>query len=236
MVVVLALLVALGVGAFFYLRNRGGTEPIPGQERCVATANDRVGGGGPGPGALRLDHRRAVGPSRPAAAGGLDRDGHGLPGDRDPQPGLRRPGLGRAVPAAAVPGLGHGRSSCSDPYYATGKFYDALVKIDGWESGDINDVAQQVQRSGYPEAYRDHETDARVLASTLTGHSPAGFRCLDRSNTPGDPDGLARSLPQDLRPRSARRPSTRPYWSTRAPPGWPGRTRTTRWPTRSTTA
>ncbi len=44
-----------------------------------------------------------------------------------------------------------------DPYYATGKFYDALVKIDGWETGDINDVAQQVQRSGYPEAYRDHE-------------------------------------------------------------------------------
>ena len=40
MVVVLALVVALGAGAFFYLRNRGGTEPIPGQERCVATAND----------------------------------------------------------------------------------------------------------------------------------------------------------------------------------------------------
>ena len=44
-----------------------------------------------------------------------------------------------------------------DPYYATGKFYDALVKIDDWETGDINDVAQKVQRSGYPEAYRDHE-------------------------------------------------------------------------------
>ena len=37
-------------------------------------------------------------------------------------------------------------------------------------------------------------SDARVLASTLTGHSPGGFRCLDRSNTPGDPEGLASSL------------------------------------------
>ena len=67
-----------------------------------------------------------------------------------------------------------------DPDYAAGKFYDALVKIENWETADINDVAQQVQRSGYPEAYRDHEADARVLASNLTGQSPAGFSCLDR--------------------------------------------------------
>ena len=35
--------------------------------------------------------------------------------------------------------------------------------------GDINDVAQAVQRSGYPEAYRDHEADARVLAALGVG-------------------------------------------------------------------
>ena len=73
-----------------------------------------------------------------------------------------------------------------DPYYSTGKFYDALVKIDNWETDDINDVAQKVQRSGHPEAYRDHEADARVLASTLTGRSPAGFSCLDRTGTSGE--------------------------------------------------
>jgi hypothetical protein len=39
-----------------------------------------------------------------------------------------------------------------DPYYATGRFYDALVKIKNWESADINHVAQKVQRRGYPEA------------------------------------------------------------------------------------
>ena len=81
-----------------------------------------------------------------------------------------------------------------DPYYATNAFYDALIKIDGWESADITEVAQRVQRSAYPDAYRDHEQDARVLASTLTGQSPAGFRCLDRSRTLADPEGLADSL------------------------------------------
>ena len=86
-----------------------------------------------------------------------------------------------------------------DPYYATNEFYDALVKIDGWESEDINDVAQQVQRSGYPEAYRDHEADARVLASTLTGHSPAGFSCLDRSRHRGRPGRAGQLAAQDLR-------------------------------------
>ncbi len=34
-----------------------------------------------------------------------------------------------------------------------------------------------MQRSGYPEAYADHEQQGRVLASTLTGQSPAGFGC-----------------------------------------------------------
>ncbi|HKX15560.1 MAG TPA: hypothetical protein VJN19_10235, partial [Propionibacteriaceae bacterium] len=59
---------------------------------------------------------------------------------------------------------------------------------------DINAVAQQVQRSGYPDAYRDHEADARVLASALTGQSPSGFSCLDRSGTSGDVKALRSAL------------------------------------------
>jgi hypothetical protein len=81
-----------------------------------------------------------------------------------------------------------------DPYYASAKFYDALVKIENWETADINEVAQQVQNSGYPEAYRDHEADARVLASTLTGQSPAGLSCLDRTGAAGDTKKLRSSL------------------------------------------
>lgn len=64
-----------------------------------------------------------------------------------------------------------------DPAYSIGKFYDGLVKIDGYESMEITDAAQAVQRSGFPEAYADHEADARVLASALRGYSPAAFAC-----------------------------------------------------------
>ena len=193
MAVVLALLIALGVGTFLYLRNRGGTEPVPGQERCVATAADQsvavdleqaqyasiiVG----------LSVRRGLPPRAASIALATVYQETGIRnldyGDRDSV------GLFQQRPSQ---GWGTARQ-LQDPYFATNAFYDALVKIDGWESGDITEVAQQVQRSGYPDAYRDHEGDARVLASTLTGHSPGGFTCLDRSNTPGDPDGLSDSL------------------------------------------
>ena len=64
-----------------------------------------------------------------------------------------------------------------DPRYSTGAFYDALVTIDGYESMVINDAAQRVQRSGFPEAYAQHEDYARALASSLRGYSPAAFTC-----------------------------------------------------------
>ena len=47
---------------------------------------------------------------------------------------------------------------------------------------EITVAAQAVQRSGFPDAYADHEADARAIASALTGHSPAGFSCA-RSRT-----------------------------------------------------
>ncbi|WP_313409610.1 hypothetical protein [Aeromicrobium sp.] len=64
-----------------------------------------------------------------------------------------------------------------DPRYSTGRFYDALVEIDDYESMEITDAAQAVQRSGFPDAYADHEADARALASALRGYSPAAFAC-----------------------------------------------------------
>ncbi|MDQ4054137.1 MAG: hypothetical protein M3237_15735 [Actinomycetota bacterium] len=64
-----------------------------------------------------------------------------------------------------------------DPVYSTNAFYDALLEIDGYESMEITAAAQAVQRSGFPDAYADHEGDARTIASALTGHSPEGFTC-----------------------------------------------------------
>lgn len=67
-----------------------------------------------------------------------------------------------------------------DPWYASGKFYEHLVKVDGWQSGDINDIAQAVQRSGVPDGYRKHVENAKIWSSALTGHSPAAVSCIDR--------------------------------------------------------
>lgn len=66
-----------------------------------------------------------------------------------------------------------------DPWYSAGRFYEELVKFKGWETGDITTYAQKVQRSGFPEAYRKHEGNARTVASALRGETPASFSCLE---------------------------------------------------------
>ncbi|PVG81799.1 hypothetical protein DDE18_16445 [Nocardioides gansuensis] len=76
------------------------------------------------------------------------------------------------------------REQVLDPVHATHAFYDALEKVDGYREMDITEAAQAVQRSAYPDAYAQHEADARALASALTGNSPAAFWCT----TPGDAD------------------------------------------------
>jgi hypothetical protein len=65
-----------------------------------------------------------------------------------------------------------------DPVYATNAFYDVLVKIEGYQSLPITASAQKVQRSAFPSAYAEHEPEARIWASVLTGYSPAGLSCV----------------------------------------------------------
>ena len=86
-----------------------------------------------------------------------------------------------------------------DPYYAANAFYDALAKVDGYESMRVTEAAQRVQRSGFPEAYADHEADARMLASALTGNSRHAFSC----RLTGTPDAAsARLAKSGLTPRA----------------------------------
>lgn len=74
------------------------------------------------------------------------------------------------------------------PVYAAGAFYDALVRIPGYETLPITEAAQTVQRSAYPTAYADHEPEGRAFASALTGHSPAALDCtLREPSAAGDP-------------------------------------------------
>lgn len=116
-------------------------------------------------------------------------------GDRDSL-GLfqQRPSQGWGTPA-----------EITDPVYATGQFYDALVRIPDYRELAITVAAQQVQRSALPDAYADHEEDARVLASALSGNSSAAFSCSFRPATYEeqleDPDGLtgrARTLRDEV--------------------------------------
>lgn len=77
-----------------------------------------------------------------------------------------------------------------DPYYATNAFYDALLGVQDWQSMEVNDAAQAVQRSGVPDGYRKHTENARTLAATLTGTALASFSCALNSPAAGSADGL----------------------------------------------
>jgi len=78
-------------------------------------------------------------------------------GDRDSL-GLfqQRPSQGWGTPAQV-----------RDPVYAAGRFYDHLVAVPHWQTGRLTDVAQTVQRSGFPLAYQKWEPMAVTLARAL---------------------------------------------------------------------
>lgn len=85
-----------------------------------------------------------------------------------------------------------------DPVYATNKFYDGLEDVKGYESMDITVAAQKVQRSGYPDAYADHEVEGRLFASALTGQSVGELQCdLTEAGGPGSPDQIRSALRSD---------------------------------------
>ncbi|NHB85548.1 hypothetical protein G7085_15585 [Tessaracoccus sp. HDW20] len=69
------------------------------------------------------------------------------------------------------------------------------MKFDNWETTDVNDIAQKVQRSGHPEAYRKHEAKARAVAAALRGTAPASLSCLSFDDpTSSDPASFERVL------------------------------------------
>ncbi len=84
-------------------------------------------------------------------------------GDRDSL-GLfqQRPSQGWGTPAQV-----------RDPEYAAGEFYERLVQVPGWRTGRLTEVAQAVQRSGFPELYQQHEGMAVELTAALQqGRTP----------------------------------------------------------------
>ncbi|MDR1264761.1 MAG: hypothetical protein LBK42_04145 [Propionibacteriaceae bacterium] len=81
-----------------------------------------------------------------------------------------------------------------NPYYSTNKFFDAMVQLPNWAWADIGDIAQEIQRSAFPDAYDQHVERARILASALSGQTEAAWSCHVPQPGPADPDGLAQAL------------------------------------------
>jgi len=65
-----------------------------------------------------------------------------------------------------------------DPVYAANKFYDHLVEVPGWETGRLTEVAQQVQRSAFPEAYQRWEELGTKLASAQISDVADQITCV----------------------------------------------------------
>lgn len=82
-----------------------------------------------------------------------------------------------------------------DPWYSSHRFYEELVKFTDWETSDVNDIAQKVQRSGHPEAYRKHEQNSIAIAAALRGSAPESLGCVSfEPDESPDHSGLERVL------------------------------------------
>ncbi|QWC86966.1 hypothetical protein KLP28_12465 [Nocardioidaceae bacterium] len=194
---VVAAVVFAGIGlSIFY-----GVGPLPDPARCEATVGGRT---------VELDTEQAENVALIAAIG-VERD---LParavtiaiatarqeskwrnldyGDRDSL-GMfqQRPSQGWGTEAQV-----------QRPRYAINAFYDALEQVPGYTDLEITVAAQEVQRSAFPDAYGQHEEDSRVLASALTGYSPARFSCTVRRAF--EEDLSDRLNPAGLTPAAAR--------------------------------
>jgi hypothetical protein len=71
-----------------------------------------------------------------------------------------------------------------DPVYSSNSFFNSLVKIQGYTRLPVTVAAQKVQKSGYPQAYAQHEADATLLSAALTGHDDGALSCTTGADTP----------------------------------------------------
>lgn len=81
-----------------------------------------------------------------------------------------------------------------DPWYSAGKFYEVLASLEGWQEMSVNDAAQAVQRSGFPDAYAQHESNAVAVAAALRGSAPATLWCLNFADAPANAEAFSAVL------------------------------------------
>ena len=194
-VVVLGLVAVLGTGAYLGVRHLQG---LVGRERCEVTASGMTFEWAPDqasnaaaitaiavqrdlpPRAATIAIATAMQESKVRNVRFGDRDSLGLFQQRPSQ------GWGTA-------------KQILNPEYSTNRFYDALVKVDGYSDMDIAQAAQAVQRSAAGRAYAQHESQARVTASALSGETASGVGCaLQDPDSRGDAEAVAALVTKDF--------------------------------------
>lgn len=71
-----------------------------------------------------------------------------------------------------------------DPVYSSGKFYDALLEVPGWQEMTLTEAAQAVQYSAFPDAYAKWEPQATTLVRGLSGTTVPDLTCSSGSRMP----------------------------------------------------
>lgn len=83
----------------------------------------------------------------------------------------------------------------SDPVYAAGKFYDALLEVPDWQRLSLTEAAQAVQYSAFPEAYAKWEGQAVTLVAALGGAEPVTLSCAAGARAPTAAAPQRKALP-----------------------------------------
>ncbi|NJQ00991.1 hypothetical protein HCK00_10730 [Streptomyces sp. PLAI1-29] len=178
----------------------------PGSPRCVVRAEGR-------PGEPRetyhLEPQQAVNAATIAVVGSA----RGLPeravtialATAMQESGLRNIGYGDRDSLGLFqqrPSQGWGTAEqIMDPVYSAGAFYDHLEKVPGYSRMPLTVAAQEVQRSGFPEAYAKHEPNAALLGTALTGRSEASLSCYPGAQEQaGDPAEVREKLRREFGP------------------------------------
>jgi hypothetical protein len=73
----------------------------------------------------------------------------------------------------------------TNPVYATGKFFSALVKVPGYLHLPVYEAAQDVQHSADGYAYTNYQVQATLMSGPFTGGTPHGVWCWYASNPAG---------------------------------------------------
>ena len=76
------------------------------------------------------------------------------------------------------PSQGWGRADqLTDAHFAITTFYTALTKVPAWKDLSVPEAAQQVQHSGYPDAYVQWVDRADILARALATQPDGAVSC-----------------------------------------------------------